>query len=108
MIRWYLSNIIKDHKTQGEWKIYLTIGINFISSKHSDESRTMYTKSDNIEIMMVSATDEIIEELSESHLQGYQEGLEESMKGSEFTFDSNDVLYYNRNKISLSLVDHNA
>ena len=30
------------------------------------------------------------------------------MKGSEFTFDSNDVLYYNLNKISLSLVDHNA
>ena len=32
----------------------------------------------------------------------YQEGLEESMRGSEFIFDSVDALYYNLNKISLS------
>ena len=32
----------------------------------------------------------------------YQEGLEESMRGSEFIFDSVDALYYDLNKISLS------
>ena len=32
-IRPYLSNIINDHKTQGEWKIQLTKATNFISSK---------------------------------------------------------------------------
>ena len=32
----------------------------------------------------------------------YQEGLEESMRGSEFIFDSVDLLYYNLQKISLS------
>ena len=38
--------------------------INFISSKpDSDETRTMRPKSDNIEIMIGSETDEIIEEL---------------------------------------------
>ena len=51
--------------------------------------------------MMGSETDETIEELFESLLQRYHEGLEESMKGSEFIFDSIDVLYYNLNKISL-------
>ena len=61
----------------------------------------MHSKNDNIEIMMGSETDEIIEELFESLLQRYHEGLEESMKGSEFIFDSIDVLYYNLNKISL-------
>ena len=35
-------------------------------------------------------------------MQSYQGGLEESIKGSEFTFDSADVLYYNLNKISLN------
>ena len=30
-----------------------------------------------------------------------KEGLEESMKGSEFIFDSINILYYNLNKISL-------
>ena len=58
--------------------------INFISSKDSDETRTMHTTSDNIEIMMGSETDEIIEELFESLLQRYQEGLEESMKANLF------------------------
>ena len=76
--------------------------INFISSKDSDETRSMHTKSDNVEIMMGSGTDEIIEELFKSLLQRYQEGLEESMRGSEFIFDSVDALYYDLNKISLN------
>ena len=77
MIRLYLSDIINDHKTQGkwrirsgnkiierktqsQWKIPLTTAINFISSKDSDETRTMHAKSNNVEIMMSSKTDEII------------------------------------------------
>ena len=54
--------MINDHKPQSEWKIQLTVAINFISSKpDSDETCIMYGKSDNIEIMMSSGTDEIIE-----------------------------------------------
>ena len=78
------------------------MAITFISSKDFDETRTMHTKSNNVEIMIDSETDEIIEELFESFLQKYQEGLEESMRGSEFVYYSVDVLYYNLNKISLS------
>ena len=101
--RIHSNNKLIDHKTQGELKIQLTIAINFISSKkNADETRTMHAPSDNIEIMMSSETNEIIEELSESLLQKYQEGLEESMDGSHFTSDSVDVLYYNLNKISLN------
>ena len=83
MIRPYLSDIINDHKTQGkwrihsgnkiierktqsEWKIQLTMAINFISSKDSDETRTMHAKSNNVEIMMGSETDKIFEELFKS------------------------------------------
>ena len=119
MIKPYLSDIINDHKTHGlvryhsgnkswleeassEWKIQLTMAINFISSKYSDDTRTMHTKSNNVEIMIGSETDEIIEDLFESFLQKYQEGLEESMRGSEFVYDSVDVLYYNLNKVNLS------
>ena len=68
------------------------MSINFISSKDSDETRNMHTKSDNIEIMMGSETDDIIDEPLESLLQKYQEGLEESMRRSEFVFDSVDLL----------------
>ena len=89
MIKPYLSDIINDHKTRGlvryhlgnkarleetssEWKIQLTMAINFISSKDSDKTRTMYAKSNNVEIMMCSETDEIIEDLFKSFLQKYQ------------------------------------
>ena len=119
MIRPYLSDIINDHKTRGlvryppgnktwveetpsEWKIQLAMAINFISSKYYDETHTMHTKSNNVEIMMGSETDEIIGDLFESFLQKYQEGLEESMRGSEFAYDSVDALYYGLNKVSLS------
>ena len=68
------------------------MSINFISSKDSDETHNMHTKSDNIEIMMGSETHDIIDELFESLLQKYQEGLEESMRRSEFIFDSVDLL----------------
>ena len=53
----------------------------------------MHKKSDNIEIMMCSETDDIIDEFFKSLLQKYQEGLEESMRGSELIFDSVDLLY---------------
>ena len=88
MVRPYLSDIINDHETQKDWKIQLIIAISFTSSKDSDDTRTIYTKRDNIEILMSSETDEIIEELFERLLQRFQEGLEESMRGSEVIFDS--------------------
>ena len=78
------------------------MAINFISSKDSDETRTLLAKSNNAEILMGSETNEIIKELFKYFLQIYQEGLEESMRGSEFIFDNYDSLYYDLNKISLS------
>ena len=78
------------------------MSINFISSKDSDETPNIHTKSDNIEIMMGSETDDIIDEPLESLSQKYQEGSEELMRGSEFIFDSADLLYYNLQKRSLS------
>ena len=59
MIRPYLSDMINDHKTRRKWKIQLTTQINFISSKDSEETRTMHTKSHNMEIMMGNETDEV-------------------------------------------------
>ena len=102
-IRPYLVDMINEHKNQSEWKIQLSVEINFISSKpDSDETRIMHTKSDNIEIVIGSDTNEVIEDLSKSLLQGYQENLEEKMRDSEFNFDAVNLLHYNLNKISLN------
>ena len=43
----------------------LTMPVNFNSSEDSDETRTMHTKSNNVEIMMDSETDENIKKLLE-------------------------------------------
>ena len=59
--RIHSSNTITKNKTQSEWKIQLKTKINFIFSKDSDETRTMHAKSDNVEIMIGSETNEIIE-----------------------------------------------
>ena len=119
MIRPYLRNIINNHKASmklklnlpdkaidyetqfGEWKIQITMQISFNSSKYFEETRTMSTKSDNIEIMMGNETDNVIEELCESLLQKYQNRLEEKMKESDFVRDSVDLLYYHLHKSSL-------
>ena len=44
--------------------------------------------------MMGNETKEIIKELLNSLLHKHQEGLEESMRGSEFVFDNVDLLLY--------------
>ena len=75
--------------------------INIISSKDFEETHTMHTKSNNLEIMMGNETDQIIEKLFDSLLQKYQERLEESMKGSRFICDSVDLVHYHLQKISL-------
>ena len=99
MIKPYLRDIINDHKPQGELEIQLILIVNFISSKESDEIRTIHKKNNDIEIIMDNETDEIIEKLFESLLQKYHQGLEEKMEGSEFVFDSNDLLHYKLPKI---------
>ena len=100
--RTHSGNKIIERTTQGEFKIQLTMVINFVSSYRFSETCTMRTKSDNVAVMMGSETDEVIEELLKSFLQRYQEGLEESTRGSKFIFDCVETLYHDLNKISLS------
>ena len=62
----------------------------------------MYTNSGNIDIIIGYEMDQIIEELFNSLLRRYQKGLEEKMKGSEFVYDSIDLLHYKLHKIILN------
>ena len=74
MIRPYLSDMINNFKTQGEWKTELSMGIHFMSSEDSKDSKnskdfknsneaSLHIKSNNIRINIGNETDEIIEEL---------------------------------------------
>ena len=111
MIGPYLRDMINSYKAPlggiidddiyGEWKIQLTMQINFISSLDTGEIRTMDSKSKNEESLMGSYTKDIIDELFKSFLQRYQEKLEEKMRGSEFVFESVDLLFYSLHKTRL-------
>ena len=64
LIEQYLRELINQYKNDGEWKIQLIAEINFISLKPgSDETRVMYTRSDNEEFMNSDDTDEVIKGL---------------------------------------------
>ena len=80
--------------------------INFISSRNFIESRDMYSKSDNIEIMIGEGgrwgnANEIIKNLFDSLLKRYHEELQVSMRGSEFVFDYLESLNYIFHKVDL-------
>ena len=59
----------------------------------------MYLKKDNIEIMINDETDEVIKESFDSLKNRYQNNLG-LMKGSDFVFDYNHLLYYKCHKIN--------
>ena len=60
----------------------------------------MHSKNDNIKIVIIDKSDEVIEESFELHL--YQIGLKTSMKGNEFAFHCIQLLYYKCHNINLS------
>ena len=73
-----LRESINKYKNEGEWKIQLIAEINFISLKPGlDETRVMYTRSDNEEFMNGDDNDEVIKSLFRSFLQRFEENLQE-------------------------------
>ena len=102
IIRPYLKDLIDDYKAKGEWKIQLSMRINFVSFTDANETREMHTKSDNITIMSGIETEDVINGLFNTFLKKYQEGLETKMRGSSFTFERINLLEYHLHKISLN------
>ena len=97
-----MKKLINQYKKEGEWKIELIVEINFISLKPgSDETRVMYTRSDNEEFMSGDDTNEIVKSLFESFLQRFEENLQEKMRGSDFGFDRINFFNYNFNKTNI-------
>ena len=101
-IKPYLKDMIDDYNSKGEWKTEITIRIIFISFIDKNETQVMHTKSDNVEIMNDSDTSDAINELIDSFMKRYQEGLETKMKRSSYIFERIDLLEYHLHKISLN------
>ena len=105
MIMLYLSDLINDHKnienSSSRWKIQLNMGVNFISSDDTGEIRTLFVCSDNEEIRSGNETNDIIKRLFKSFLTNYQNEEKILRNGSNFVFESVDLLSYHIHKTSL-------
>ena len=74
--------------------------INFISSKDTGETHTIYVWSDNVSNLWGSDTDDIIRDVFRSFLHNYQEELK-IIKGSDFVFESVELMDYKLHRVSL-------
>ena len=99
-IKPYLRDLINSHKNK-EWKIQLNMYINFLSFKDAGETRFIYIWSDNEEIRWGNETDDVIDNLFESLLDNYQKEQQIMRGGSNFSFESVELLQYSLHKIKL-------
>ena len=102
MIMPYLAELINKKKNNSsEYKIQLSMGINFMSITDKKKTRTFYVKSDNKEIILGNDTNDIINELIESFLSNYQKEEQILRNGSNYTFESVDELNIHSHKTQL-------
>ena len=93
--------MINDHRiARRVWKIQISMRVNFISSKDTGETRTIYVWSNNESIMWGSDAGDIIRELFRSFLHNYQEELK-IISGSEFNFESVELIDYKLYRVRL-------
>ena len=113
VIRPYLRDLTDEHKPimelnnnnnndRAEWKIQLIIKNNFNSVKYFEDTRTIYLASKPVEIFMGSNTENVIATLFNTILNKIQQATETSNeRGSGFTHDSVELLYYHFQRIDI-------
>ena len=100
-IRPSLYDLIEEYSYKNSWKIQLTAKLSFISLTHTNVRQTLYSKSDNVEVIHAVDTNGVIDELFDTFLNRYQDGLETKMTGSSYFFEKVDLLEYHFHKVTL-------
>ena len=130
MIRSYLRDLINDHKPteelndnnnnsnnnknnnknnndndnnndRKEQKIQLTMQNNCVSTKNFEDTCTIYTRSEPVEIFVGSNTSDVTDRPVDTTLKRFQEAIKTSIKESEFTYESARLLYYHFQRIDI-------
>ena len=94
MISPELTKLINKRKNNNsnEQKVQLSMGINFMNINDKEKSRTFHVKSDNAEITQATDTSDVINELIDSFFPQYQREEQVLRAGSDYIFDSVDIL----------------
>ena len=97
----HLYDLINDHMiSRRVWKIQISTRVNFISSKDTGETRTIYVWSYDVGIIWGSNTDDFIKEFFFLLEKNYQEE-EEIISGREFNFESVELMNYKLHRVRL-------
>ena len=94
MIMPHLTKLIdeRENNNKNKQKVQLSIGINFMHTADRDKNRAFHLKSYNIEMRLGNNTSNVINELIESFLSNYQKEEQILRNGSNYTFESVDIL----------------
>ena len=91
-----------DDTDRAEWKIQLSMQNSCVSTKNFEETCTIYSKSEPVEIFMGSHTEYVIDKRFNTLLQRFQHAQKASNdKGSGFIPESVELLYYHFQKIDI-------
>ena len=88
----YLAELINKKKKKNELKIQLSMGISFMCITDKEKTRSFYVNSNNEEIRLGD---------DESFLNNYQKDEQISRNGSNYTFESVDILSIHFHDIKL-------
>ena len=102
MIISHLSKLINNKNNSSEYKIQLIIGLNFININAKEKIRTFYVRSNNEEIRSGNDTNDIFTKICESTLNNYENEEQILRNGSNYIFESVDILNIHFHKIDLS------
>ena len=86
-----LINKLKNNNSN-EPKVQLSMGINYTNINDKEKSHTFYVKSDNADITQATNTSNTINELINSFFPQYQREEQILRGGSDYIFDSVDML----------------
>ena len=91
----------KNNNNSNKQKVQLSMGVNFININDTEKSLIFHVKSDNAEITQATNTSDIIIELIDLFFLHYQ-GEEQILRGgSDYIFDSVDILGIHFHNIKL-------
>ena len=102
MIIPYLAELINERKNNNnEYKIQLSMGVNFMCITDKEKTRTFYVKSDNKEIRLGNGTSNIINELVNHFYLTMKKNEQILRNGSDYTFENVEILAIHFRNIKL-------
>ena len=96
-----LAELINKKNNNNEQKIQLSMGVSFMCTTDKDKNRTFYVKSDKVIIRSRDNPNDIINKLYETFQNNYQKEENILRSGSDYTFESVDILGVHFHNIKL-------